>query len=96
LSGAEDDFEIVSLVEEEVKGKQVHHLRLTARRGTESMYRQIDLWVDRELWLPVRQELVELNNTVNRIDLEDIVINQDIEDSVFKLDLPSDVERVKG
>lgn len=96
LSGAEEDFEIVLLGEEEVRGNQTHHLRLTPRQGTDSMYRQIDLWVDEELWLPVRQELVELNNSVNRIDLDSIVINQDIEEGVFKLDLPSDVERVKG
>ncbi len=96
LSDAEEDFEIILLGEEEVKGKQAYHLRLTARQGTESMYRQIDLWVDPELWLPVQQELVELNNSVNRIDLENIVVNQDIEDNVFKLELPSDVERVRG
>ena len=96
LSGAEEDFEIVLLGEEEVRGKQTHHLRLTAKQETDSMYRQIDLWVDQELWLPVRQELVELNNNVNRIDLENIVINGDIEDSVFKVDLPSNVERVRG
>ncbi len=96
LSSAEEDFEIVLLGEEEVKGKQAYHLRLTARPETESMYRQIDLWVDQEIWLPVRQELVELNNSVSRIDLENVVLNQIIEDSVFKLDLPSDVERVKG
>ena len=96
LSSAEQDFEIVLLGEEDVKGKQAYHLRLTARPETESMYRQIDLWVDQEIWLPVRQELVELNNSVSRIDLENVVLNQVIEDSVFKLDLPSDVERVKG
>ena len=96
LSGAEEDFEIALMGEEEVKGKPTHHLRLTARQGTDSMYRQIDLWVDQELWIPVRQELVELNHSVNRIELEGIMINQDIEDSVFELDLPPDVERVKG
>ena len=96
LSGAEEDFDVALLGEEEVQGKNTHHLRLIAKPGTESVYRQIDLWIDPELWLPVRQELVELNNSVNRIDLDNIVINQDIEDEVFKLALPSDVERVKG
>ena len=96
LTSAEEDFDIRSLGEELIDGKQTARLRLSAKPGSESPYLQIDLWVQRGLWLPVRQELTELNRSVTRIELKNISINEKLDESVFELELPRDVDRVRG
>lgn len=96
LAAAEEDYDISSLGEERVDGTATVHLRLSAKSGHETPYLQIDLWVQRGLWLPVRQELTELNRSVTRIDLKNIAVNERIDEGVFELDLPRDVERVRG
>ncbi|MGH9461396.1 MAG: LolA family protein [Vicinamibacteria bacterium] len=96
LTAAEEDFDILSLGEELVDGKESVRLRLSAKPGGESPYLRIDLWVRRDLWLPVRQELTELNRSVTRIELKNMSINEKIDDGVFRLELPRDVERVRG
>jgi len=96
LSGAKKDYGFEVVGEEKVGQHQTVHLRLTALPGGEGYYPQIDLWVDRELWIPVRQELVEPNRSVTTLEFGDIRINDEINDSVFKIKLPANVERVKG
>ena len=96
LTSAEEHFHIRSVGEELIDGKQTARLRLSAKPGSESPYLQIDLWVQRDLWLPVRQELTELNHSLTRIELKNISINEDLDENVFQLELPRDVERVRG
>ena len=96
LSRAQDDYEIVSLGEEQVGGHRTAHLRMNARPNGKGFYRQIDLWVDQELWIPVQQNLVEPNRSETRIELGEIRLNVGLKDSLFKIDLPPGVERVRG
>jgi len=96
LTAAEEDFDIRSLGEELIDGKPTVRLRLSAKPGSGSPYLQIDLWVQRDLWLPVRQELTELNRSITRIELKNISINEKLDESVFELELPRDVDRVRG
>jgi outer membrane lipoprotein-sorting protein len=96
LSGAQRDYEIVSLDDEALEGRSTRHLRLTLKQGSEAFYRRIDLWVDKELWMPVRQELVEPNQSVVRIRFDDIRLNAPLDDELFDIDLPPDVERIRG
>ena len=96
LTAAQEDFDIRSLGDELIDGKQTVRLRLSAKPGSKSPYLQIDLWVQRDLWLPVRQELTELNRSVTRIELKNISINEQLDESVFELELPRDVDRVRG
>lgn len=96
LGAAEKDFDIRILGEEVLDGKQTVVLRLSAKPEGESPYSRIDLWVRRDLWLPACQELTEPNHSVTRIELKNIVINEDIDEGVFELELPHDVERVRG
>ena len=96
LSGAKKDYDFEVVGEEQVGRHQTVHLRLTALPGGEGYYPQIELWVDQELWIPVRQELVEPNRSVTTLEFRNIRINDEIKDSVFKIKLPANVERVKG
>ena len=52
--------------------------------------------MDRQLWIPVRQELVEPNRSLTTLEFDDIRINDEMSDSLFKIELPAGVERVKG
>lgn len=96
LTDAEEDFDIRVLGEDVVDGEPTVCLRLSAKSGSKSPYLQIDLWVHTELWLPIRQELTEVNRSLTRIDLQNISINEDIDERVFEIELPRDVERVRG
>jgi outer membrane lipoprotein-sorting protein len=96
LSNAMKDYDIVSMGNERLGERETVHLRLTAKSGGNGYYPQIDLWVDKELWMPVAQEFVEPNRSVTKIRFEGLRLNEEIEDSVFNVKLPNDVERVKG
>jgi outer membrane lipoprotein-sorting protein len=96
LSGAKKDYVIVSLGDEELGERKTVHLRLTAKPEGNAYYPRIDLWVDRELWVHVRQELVEPNRSVSKLRFSGIRINEEMKDSLFTVKLPPDVERVRG
>lgn len=96
LSSAKKDYEIASLGTQMVGRHHTVRLRLTAKPDGQGYYRQIDLWVDTELWVPVQQELVEPNRSVTKLMFSGIHINQEIKDSLFTVKLPPDVERVRG
>jgi outer membrane lipoprotein-sorting protein len=95
LSGAGEDYEM-TLGDEDRGGRGTVRLRLEARGDGKPGYARVDLWIDRELWIPVRQELVEFDRSVTRLELHDIVVGVELADDLFHLDLPPDVERVRG
>jgi outer membrane lipoprotein-sorting protein len=96
LSTAMKDYDIVSMGEEDIGKHGTVHLRLTAKSGGNGYYPQIDLWIDKELWIPIQQEFVEPNRSVTKIRFEGLRLNEEIKDNLFDIDLPKDVERVKG
>jgi outer membrane lipoprotein-sorting protein len=96
LSTAMKDYDIVSMGDEEIGGNGTVHLRLTAKSGGNGYYPQIDLWIDKELWIPVQQEFVEPNRSITKIRFEGLRLNEEMKDKLFDIDLPKDVERVKG
>lgn len=96
LSGAKKDYDIEVVGDEQVGQHHTVHLRLTAKADGKGYYPRIDLWVDRELWIPVRQELVEPNRSVTTLEFAEIRINDEMNDKLFKIKLPAGVERVKG
>jgi outer membrane lipoprotein-sorting protein len=96
LSTAMKDYDIVSLGDEDIGERGTVHLRLTAKPDGNAYYPQIDLWVDKELWVPVQQEFIEPNRSVTKIRFDAIRINEEIKDGLFSIKLPKDVERVRG
>lgn len=97
VSEVREDFEVEVVEESVVLGdREATRLRLTPKDVSRSYYRRIDLWVDHELWLPIAQELVEPNGDEVLIRLERIRSNGPTEAFDFDLQLPDDVERVRG
>jgi outer membrane lipoprotein-sorting protein len=90
------DYEIISIGNEEISGRPTVHLRLTARPNGKAYYPRIDLWVDKEIWVPVQQEFVEPNRSITTLLFEELRINDEVKDSLFNVKLPAGVERVKG
>ncbi len=93
LEGARDEYDI------ELGGTTEDgtlHLTLVPRSPEKAYYKRVELWVDTDLWLPVRQELTELNQSVTKIRLDDLSIDVELSDELFELALPDDVKRLKG
>jgi outer membrane lipoprotein-sorting protein len=72
------------------------HLKLVPVRAEDVFYQRVELFVDTERWLPLRQELVEANRDVTRIRLESPSFDLPLGDELFELDLPRDVERLRN
>ncbi len=73
-----------------------YYLHLTADyRRVEKYATTIDIWIDRESYLPRRFNVVHASGDERLIELEDMVLNEPIDDEVFILSLPDDVEVTK-
>ena len=82
--------------EERVASRPTAHLRLTPKANAQAAYRQVDLWVDRELGIPIQQQFIETNQNQTVLRFHDVRVNTDVPDSHFTVKVPPDVERVRG
>jgi len=82
-------------VREETLGDGVwtQHLKVTPKGA--ASYKYIELWVDKE-GMPVQTKMVEKNDDATTVRLMNIEKNQSIPMDQFKLNLDSNVKRVKG
>jgi len=81
------------LKEETVNGIKTSLLELKPKGP--SMFSQIWLWIDPALGLPIQTRLTESSGDYLTFQLENIKINPKLSDKTFKLNLPSDVQRMK-
>ena len=81
------------LKEETVNGTKTSLLELKPKGP--SMFSQIWLWIDPALGLPIQTRLTESSGDYLTFQLENIKINPKLPDKTFKLNLPSDVQRMK-
>src|SRR3989442_711337 len=84
-----------SQIREETLGDGVwtQHLKVTPKGA--ASYKYIELWVDKE-GMPVQTKMVEKNDDATTVRLMNIEKNQSIPMDQFKLNLDSNVKRVKG
>jgi outer membrane lipoprotein-sorting protein len=80
----------------DVDGRPVYDLRFTAKKGAEVYCREIELAVDAELYLPVRQRCREANDSLVTFTLSGIEVDAELEKGLFDLELPKGVQKVKG
>ncbi|MGH9425262.1 MAG: LolA family protein [Terriglobia bacterium] len=86
-------YDVRFLKEEMVNGTKTSLLELKPKGS--SMFSQIWLWIDPALGLPIQTRLTESSGDFLTFQLENIKINPKLPDKVFKLNLPSDVQRMK-
>jgi len=81
--------------DETVRGRACHILELTPKsERVSAFFRQIVLWVDNQMNVPIRQKLVEPTRDYLLIDFDGIQLNPPIADSLFQIKLPKDVKIV--
>jgi outer membrane lipoprotein carrier protein len=84
----------VSLVEE---NETTAMLKLVPKPDSKaSIFRAIELTMDKQKWVPLRSVFHEANKDTTEILFKDIVINAKLPAKTFKLDLPPGVEIVKN
>ena len=71
-------------------------LRFEARPGSSVYCERIELWVDEETSLPVRQSCHEANDSVITFSLSDVELDVELDDDAFDVEIPEGVERVRG
>jgi len=74
-------------------GVWTEHMKVTPK--TAASYKYIELWIDKE-GMPVQTKMVEKNDDATTVRLMNIEKNQSIPMDQFKLNLDSNVKRVKG
>jgi chaperone LolA len=87
LSNATDRFVATLNGEEMVDGRPAWALTLVPKR--ESPYKVIRIWVDKQDNLVRRFEMTEENDSVRRLELSNLKVNQPISDALFSFTPPA-------
>jgi chaperone LolA len=87
LSNATDRFVATLNGQEEVGGRPAWALTLVPKR--ESPYRVVRIWVDRDDYLVRRFEMTEENNSVRRVELRNLKVNEPVSDALFTFTPPA-------
>jgi outer membrane lipoprotein carrier protein len=87
LSNATDRFVATLNGQEAVGGRPAWALTLVPKR--ESPYKVVRIWVDREDFLVRRFEMTEENNSVRRVELRNLKINEPVSDALFTFTPPA-------
>lgn len=74
-------------------GVRTTHLKLVPKGG--AGYRYAEIWVDSD-GMPVQTKVVEKNDDTTTVRLSNVQRNINIPKDEFRLDLPSDVKKVRG
>lgn len=89
-------YDVKFLKEEIINGVKTSLLELKPKSGKVSaMFTQIWLWIDPATGLPIQSRLTESSGDYLTFQLENIKINPKLSDKTFKLDVPSDVQKIK-
>jgi outer membrane lipoprotein-sorting protein len=85
-------YQITFLGQEQVLGRNTYMLELSPKsQRVSSIFPQIVLWIDPQIWVPVQQKLVEPNGDFVLYTFHQVVLNPRLQLSRFDLKLPKDV-----
>ena len=93
LSNATDRFVATLNGTETVAGRSTYALTLVPKR--QSPYKVIRIWVDREDNLVRRFEMTEENDSVRRVELRNLKVNQPVSDALFTFTPPAGTQIVE-
>ena len=89
-------YDVKFLKDEIINAVKTSLLELKPKSGKVSaMFTQIWLWIDPATGLPIQTRLTESSGDYLTFQLENIKINPKLSDKTFKLDVPSDVQKIK-
>jgi outer membrane lipoprotein-sorting protein len=89
-------YDVRFLKEEVIDGNKTSLLELKPKsEKVSSMFTKIWLWVDYTHGIPIQTRLTESSGDHLTIQLENIQVNPKLSEKIFKLNLPSEVQRIK-
>ncbi len=92
--GLEKHYQPSLLGRETVGASNAYVLELRPRgEDARSQFSRLVFYLDPQLWLPVRQDIVQPNRDYQRIEFSDYRINPDVPMSTFEVKLPKDVKK---
>jgi outer membrane lipoprotein-sorting protein len=86
-------YDIVHGGDEQVNGAAAWKLELTPKR--QSSVKKLTLWVDQSVRLPIRYQVVEVNQTITTFTLTNVTTNQKLSSDTFKVKLPPGTSTVR-
>lgn len=90
------DNDVRFIKTDRVDGRPTSLLELNPRStAVKNLFSQIRLWVDHTHWIPIQTRLIEASEDHLTLLLSNIKINPRLPDRIFKLNVPSDFERVE-
>ncbi|MBN2512303.1 MAG: hypothetical protein JXB18_05145 [Sedimentisphaerales bacterium] len=86
---------VITLVPPAKDEKKLHHLLLKVRPDSvyKDDYTQIDLWIDSELYLPVRMLSVSTQGDIYDLVLSKPELNKPLSEKLFVIDAPADFSK---
>jgi outer membrane lipoprotein-sorting protein len=88
-----DSYEVNLIGADKVNQKDVYVLELIPKnKNLSSYFSKVTLWIDRDLWLPVKTQLLESNEDTTTIEFHSIQLNTHVADSVFDFKVPREAE----
>ena len=87
----------VTLIREEViKEKLTSLLELLPKsEKIKLMFSKIKLWIDHQNWIPIKIKLIEASQDHLTTSLTNIKINLKISEKIFRMNVPSDYDRIE-
>lgn len=84
------DFDIELIDDNTSKYKDLTQLHLDVKKGSiyEKDYKDIDFWIDKEAFLPIRMTARSTEDDVHDINFLEIKINKKLKNSVFNVETP--------
>ncbi|MBX7221104.1 MAG: outer membrane lipoprotein carrier protein LolA [Blastocatellia bacterium] len=79
-----EQFKIAFAGNDVVDNQPVTHLTLTPRDAEIKMVR-IEVWIEHQTWLPVKQVFYEKNQDYTEVKISNLKVNSDISDNRFKV-----------
>lgn len=90
------DYDVQHIKTDPVDGRPTSLLKLNPKStAVKNMFSQIWLWVDHKHWIPIQTRLFEASEDHLTILLFNVKINPGLPDQIFKLQVPSNFERLE-
>lgn len=80
---------IETVGKETIADRSAFHLQATNREDKNSIFGNLDLWIDEEYWLPLKM-VVKTGDIEMKMEFTKIDFDASFDDSLFVLDLPND------
>ncbi|HLR70194.1 MAG TPA: hypothetical protein VK085_02035 [Pseudogracilibacillus sp.] len=90
LASLRDTHDIETVGEETITDRVTHHMKATVRDGVKSIVGDLELWIDKEYWIPLKTK-TKSGQMEMELEYVEIEFNPSFTDSIFELDIPEDV-----